>query len=242
MNKNKIIFPVVLLLLGAFFIVTIFYRSGGKNKGPVLPAGTHGTVITEVIQTSNYTYLQVEENGAKFWIAVVKTASKPGDSVYYAQAYEMKNFVSKELGRTFPSIFFVQDPKSTLATAPPENQPPLTPKKPDIKRWSEVSVTPPKGGITIADLYKNPGMYAGKTVTIRGVVVKFNSQIMNKNWFHIQDGTDFSDRFDVTITSMDSVAVGRQATFMGIVALNRDFGSGYTYDVIIEQAKASDLK
>jgi uncharacterized membrane protein YcgQ (UPF0703/DUF1980 family) len=242
MNKTKIILPIVLVLLGAFFIVTTCYRSSEKSKKAILPPGTHGTTVTEVIQTSNYTYLQVEENNQKFWIAVVKSDSKPGDSVYYSKAYEMKNFVSKELGRTFPSVFFVQDPSSTLMPAPQPAQQPMTAKKVEIKRWSEVSVTTPQGGITIADLYKNPGMYSGKPVTIRGVVVRFNSQIMNKNWIHIQDGSDFSDRFDLTITTMDSVAVGATATFKGIVALNKDFGSGYFYDVMMEQAKASDIK
>ena len=78
-------------------------------------------------------------------------------------------------------------------------------------------------------------------MTIRGVVVKYNSQVMNRNWIHIQDNTEFSGKFDLTVTTLDSVAVGTTATFKGIIALDRDFGSGYTYDVIMEQAKASDI-
>ncbi len=241
MNRNKIIVAAVLLLLVVFFIVTTCYRSGEKSK-TTLPPGTHGVSITEVIQTSNYTYLQVDENNSKFWIAVVKTDSKPGDSVYYTSAYEMKDFVSKELGRTFPSIFFVQDPSNKLMSASPAAPQSMTPQKAEIKKWSEVSVTTPKGGMTIADLYKNPGNFAGKTVIIRGVVTKFNSQIMNKNWIHIQDGTDFSDKFDLTVTTMDSVVVGVQATFKGVIAVNKDFGAGYSYEVIMEEAKASDIK
>ena len=240
MNRNKIIFATVLVLLVAFFMVTTCYRT--KNKSAILPPGTHGVCITEIVQTSNYSYLQVDENGKKFWIAIVRVEAKPGDSIYYTRASEMTNFVSKELGRTFPSVFFVDDPSNKLPQiAKPGPQQPLTPQKVAIKRWTDVSVTSPKGGITIADLYKKPNQYAGKMVIIRGVVVRFNSQIMNKNWVHLQDGTDFSDKFDVTITTMDSLAVGSTATFKGIVALNKDFGSGYTYDVIVEQAKASEI-
>lgn len=241
MNRNKIIVAIVLLLLGVFFIVTTCYR-GGKSKKANLPPGTHGVSVTEVIQTSNYTYLQVEENSKKIWLAVVRTDAKPGDSVYFTKAYEMKDFVSKELKRTFPSIFFVEDPSNKLIVTQKPVQQPLTPKKVAIKRWSELSVETPKGGITIADLYKNPGNYAGKTVIIRGVAVRYNSQIMNKNWVHIQDGTDYSEKFDLTITTMDSLIVGQTATFKGIVALNKDFGSGYAYDVILEEAKVSDIK
>jgi hypothetical protein len=243
MNRNKIIITIVLLLLGVLFIVTTCYHNGGKGNVTNLPPGTHGVSVTEVIQTSNYTYLQVEENNKKFWIAVVKSDTKPGDSVYYTQASEMKDFVSKELGRTFPSVFFVQDPSNRLIPeVKPASQQPLTPKKVEIKRWTDLSVTPPKGGITLADLYKNPGNFAGKTVIIRGVVVRFNEQIMNKNWVHIQDGTDYADKFDLTITTKDSLIVGSSATFKGIIALNKDFGSGYSYEVIMEEAKASDIK
>ncbi len=242
MNRNKIVLAIVLLVLGILFVVTTCYRTGGKSKGRALPPGTHGVCVTEVIQTSNYTYLQVDENNNKFWIAVVKVEAKNGDSVYYSQAYEMKNFVSKELGRTFTSVFFVQDPANKLPGTEKQVQQPLTPKRAEIKRWSEVSVETPKGGITIADLYKNPGNYNGKTVVIRGVVVRYNGQIMNKNWVHIQDGSEYSEKFDLTVTTMDSLVVGRTATFKGIVALNKDFGAGYSYDVIIEQAKASDIK
>ena len=240
MNRNKIIIAIVVVLLGILFIVTTCYRGGGKSKA-VLPPGTHGVSVVEVVQTSNYTYLQVEENNNKFWIAVVRVEAKPGDSVYYTKAGEMKNFVSKELGRTFASVFFVEDPTRTLAPAKPAPQQ-LTPRKPQIVRWSEVSVETPKGGISISDLYKSPASFAGKTVIIRGKVVKYNQEVMHKNWVHIQDGTEFSGKFDLTVTTLDSVAIGTTVTFKGIIMLNKDFGSGYTYDVIMEEAKASDIK
>jgi hypothetical protein len=241
MNKNKIIFIVVILVLGIFFILTTCYRSGEKTNARILPPGTHGVVVTEVVQTSNYTYLQVEENKNKFWIAVVRVNAKQGDSVYYSKAYEMKDFVSKELGRTFPSVFFVEDPSNTLATTETAPAKPLTPGKPTIVKWNEISVQTPKGGITIADLFQNKDAYNGKSVIIRGVVVKYNAQVMNKNWVHIQDATEFSGNYDLTVTTLDSLSIGSTVTFKGTIALNRDFGSGYSYAVIMEQAKASDI-
>jgi hypothetical protein len=242
MNRNKIIITIVLLLLGILFIVTTCFRGAEKSKPKDLPPGTHGVVVSEVIQTSNYTYLQVEENKSKFWIAVVRMEAKSGDSLYYTQDFEMKNFVSKELGRTFPSVFFVQDASNKLIT--PENAMPkdMTARKPEIIRRGGISIETPKGGITISELYKNKDSYAGKTVIIRGQVVRYNHQVMSKNWVHIQDGTDFSGKFDLTVTTLDSLSVGNVVTFKGTIALNRDFGAGYVYDVIMEVAKASDVK
>jgi hypothetical protein len=241
MKGNKIIFIIVLLVLGVFFIVTTCYRSGEKKNARVLPPGTHGVVIADIIQTSNYTYLQVDENNNKFWIAVMRVDAKKGDSVYYSKAYEMKDFVSKELNRTFPSVFFVEDATNKLPSAAPASPAQLTPGKPNIVKWNEISVQTPKGGITIADLYKGKDSYAGKSVIIRGVVVKYNPQVMNKNWVHIQDATEFSGKFDLTVTTLDSLVVGKTATFTGIIAVNKDFGSGYSYEIIMEQAKASNI-
>ena len=240
MNKNRTIFVIVLVLLAVFFMVTIFFSGTFKPKPKDLPPGTHGVVITDVIQTNNYTYLQVEEIKNKFWIAIVKTEAKPGDSLYYTRSAEMKNFESKELGRTFPSIFFVDDPSKKLLI-PDTGPKQMTPQKVKIVRWSEVSVPTPKGGITLSELFKNKSTYAGKTVTIRGKVVRYNHEVMHKNWVHIQDGTEFSDKFDLAITTMDSLTVGNTATFKGVINLDKDFGAGYVYEIIMEDAKASDI-
>ncbi len=242
MNRKKLIVIIILSLLGIFFIVTTCFRINEKSKPKDLPPGTHGVIVIEAVQTTNYTYLQVEENKNKFWIAVVKSTTRPGDSIYYSIASEMKGFFSKELGRTFPSVFFVQDPSSKLITPATVAPQKLTPQKGEIVRKPNVSIKTPKGGITIAELYKNRENYKGKAVIIRGVVVRYNAQIMNKNWLHIQDGTDNAGKFDLTVTTIDSVAVGTTVTFTGIIALNKDFGSGYFYDVIMEEAKATDIK
>jgi len=241
MNRNKLIITAVLLLLGILFVVTTCYR-GGTGKKAVLPPGTHGVVVKEVIQTSNYTYLQVAEEKKEFWIAVVRADHRPGDSLYYTNAMEMQNFASRELNRTFPTIYFVQDPTPHLVKNAPVSSEPLTPKKVQVKRWSEISVTPPPGAITLEALYKEPSAYAGKRVTIRGVVTRFNDQIMNRNWLHLQDGTGYDEQFDLTVTTKDSITVGRTATFTGVIGLKKDFGSGYFYEVIMEEATMKDVE
>ena len=79
----------------------------------------------------------------------------------------------------------------------------------------------------------------GQTVTIRGVVVKYNAGVMGKNWLHLQDGSGDAGQStnDITVTTMDDAANGETVTIWGTVRTNKDFGAGYTYPVIVEDAK-----
>jgi hypothetical protein len=72
---------------------------------------------------------------------------------------------------------------------------------------------------------------------MKGQVVKVNDEVMGKNWVHIQDGTKDGDHFDLTITTLDKVAIDDIVTFEGTITLNKDFGYGYAYEVIMEDAK-----
>ena len=210
----------------------------------------HSVVVKEVIQTSNYTYFKVTENNKEFWIAGAKMDAKAGDNLYYLGGMEMNNFESKELNRKFESIFFIDKISTQPITAQTQVQPggqmgqaPAgqqqmgnQPVKPKPGR-EDVKVEPVKGGITVAELFAKRDKYAGKTVKIRGKVVKWNAEIMNTNWAHIQDGTADGENFDLTVTTNDVTAVGETVTFTGTVTLKKDFGAGYYYEVIVEGAK-----
>ncbi|MCD6394930.1 MAG: hypothetical protein J7M40_15680 [Planctomycetes bacterium] len=195
--------------------------------------GIHTAVVQEVIHVSDYTYLRVKENDADFWIAIRKTPMEPGETISYANPLEMRDFTSKELQRTFDKIFFIsaysKGDASTPATAAPRTRPAIDKK--------EISIAPAKDGISIGELFSNKGAYAGKTVTIKGQVVKFSAAIMKRNWVHIQDGTSGDGKHDLAITTQDEAAVGDIVTFEGKITLNKDFGAGYKYKVIMEEAK-----
>jgi len=98
--------------------------------------------------------------------------------------------------------------------------------------------------MTIAALWKGRNTLAGKTVTLRGKVVKFNPGILGVNWIHIQDGsgTAADATNDITITSDAETQVGNEITVTGTVVLNRDLGSGYKYPVLIEKATIATIK
>jgi hypothetical protein len=75
--------------------------------GQVLAAGIQGTVV-ETMNAGGYTFVQIDNSGQKLWAAAPKTQVMVGDEVEVVGGMEMKNFTSKSLGRTFPSIFFAQ--------------------------------------------------------------------------------------------------------------------------------------
>lgn len=96
------------------------------------------------------------------------------------------------------------------------------------------SVEPCQGCIKISELLAKKKDYKGKEVKVTGKVVKFNAGIMERNWVHIQDGSESDGEFDLTITTMASVAVGDIVTFTGKITLEKDFGYGYFYDILME--------
>jgi hypothetical protein len=90
--------------------------------------------------------------------------------------------------------------------------------------------------VTIASINQNKATLAGKTVKATGKVVKVNNGIMGRNFLHIQDGSGDATTGDLTITSQQTAKVGDQISISGVAAVNRDFGSGYLYPLLIEDA------
>lgn len=218
-------------------IVFAFACSKQEEQKPqaVKPAvkAAHEVTVQEVIQVTEYTYIRVKEGDAEYWMAAPKAEIKEGEVLTYNQAMEMKSFESKELKKTFDSIFFVDKLDAKLGTGSMTQ-----PMKPTISQ-EDVKVEKAAGGITLAQLFANPSSYANKTVTVKGKVVKMNSGIMGKNWLHIQDGTKSGSDFDLTVTTSDNVGKDQIVTVTGKIVLNKDFGYGYSYKVLMEDAKVA---
>ena len=100
-----------------------------------------------------------------------------------------------------------------------------------------VTIEPCRDCIKISDLLANKKNYSGKTIMVKGQVTKYNPAIMGKNWIHIQDGSEFGGSFDLTITTDKQVSVGETVTFEGKIVLEKDFGYGYSYSILMEEAK-----
>ncbi len=103
---------------------------------------------------------------------------------------------------------------------------------------SQQAATPAPGGTAIADIWANRKSLAGKTVTVRGKVVRFNGGILGRNWIHVQDGTGVAAKgtHDILVTSDATAKIGDTVTATGTVALDKDFTAGYVYPVMIEGA------
>lgn len=229
------------LLVILFAVLTTSCNLGGSanNNGNTANDDQKAKVL-EVIQTTAYTYLRVEKNDQEQWIAIDKQDFKKGDIVYYEEGLEMKNFESKELQRTFESVYFVmnisdQPIKQAMPGGMPGGMQGTEPKKPVISKL-DISIEQPEGGTSIANLYAKRDTYGGKMVTVRGQVTKVNMSIMGRNWVHLQDGTADGDNFDLTVTTEDEPVMGDVVTFSGMLSLDRDFGAGYTYELILEDA------
>lgn len=195
----------------------------------------HEITVKEILNANAYTYLLVTEGEKEYWIAVPKTKVEIGKTYTYEGGMEMKKFESKDLKRTFDSVFFVEgltDPNPPAVTETAA----IDPKKivPDTQLSKGITLA--KGAISLHNLFSDRDKLEGKTIILTGKVVKFMPQIMNKNWIHLQDGTSFNGFNDITITSLEKVKVDDIVTLKGTVVLNKDLGSGYKYDVLIEDA------
>ncbi|MBK5205145.1 MAG: hypothetical protein JJD98_06975 [Polaromonas sp.] len=95
---------------------------------------------------------------------------------------------------------------------------------------------------TVAGLYKEKSALAGKEVRVQGKVVKVNNGIMDRNFLHVQDGTGDQKTNDITVTSKQTANVGDQVLVKGRVLLNKDFGAGYAYPLLLEEASVTVKK
>ena len=95
---------------------------------------------------------------------------------------------------------------------------------------------------TVAAVHKDKTALGGKTVTVNGKVVKVNNGIMKRNFVHVQDGTGEAGSNNLVVTSQQTANVGDQVSVTGVVVVNRDFGSGYAYPLLIEEASISVKK
>lgn len=217
-----------LMIAGMIFLIT---ACGNQSDSEFT-----NITVKEVEQVASYTYLLVKGKGPEYWIAVPSMEAKAGDKFKYQGGMLMEDFYSKDLDRTFEKVVFLEALFSEETTTSHVQE--ATPGSQVVIEKSTVSIEKVEGTVTISELYSNPSTYEGKVIQVRGEVTKFNPAIMNRNWAHIQDGTEFDEKFDLTITSDESFEVGSVVTVEGVVALNLDFGYGYSYEILLEKATA----
>jgi hypothetical protein len=212
--------------------------STSQYKAPAdLSPEAHVVKVEEVIQSNRYTYLKLSADGRTYWSAIGKAEVTEGGIYFWTQGTLMKEFESKDLKRVFDVIIFISDFTDQPITTSSLQANPHTASNQQTVGKKDIKLTPAQNGITIEQLFKNKDQYNGQVVKIRGEVTKFSGQIMERNWVHIQDGTSNGNEFDLTLTTTEFAGVGEVFEFEGRVSLNKDFGAGYVYDVVIENAR-----
>ena len=239
----KKIFKQSAILLVALMFAACQNQSSktAEEAAPSLesPAGIKGVVVT-TMNSGNYTYVEIDKGGEKMWAAGPKTPVKTGDTVILADGSMMNNFYAKSLDRTFEVILFsggIIVEGSQAAAGATETAAEMAPPGPiTADAPSKGSITKAKGGYTIDELFAKKADLNGKTIDIRGKVVKANSGIMGTNWYHLQDGSGKEGTNDIVVTSAQDIEAGKIVLAKGKLTVDKDFGSGYKYDVIVEEA------
>jgi len=206
--------------------------------------------VVETMDSGGYTYVQVDTGNEKIWAAAPECRVNVGDQVAVPEGMPMRDFHSKTLDRDFELIYFVssfQNPTgvtSSKGNGIPTGHPPTADHSPlpHNSTPTEIDVSgveKAEGGKTVGEIYADKADLSGQEVTLRGRVVKFNAQIMGKNWLHVRDGSGDADAGtnDLTVTTAAAAQIGDTVLITGEVHLDKDFGYGYKYDVIIEDAQ-----
>ena len=185
--------------------------------------------VTNILKTSGYTYAEVDNGTDKVWAAGPVTPLKIGDTIGFSTRMPMKNFHSKSMKRDFSVVYFVDQFILDNNAAPSLSHNKIKPKtgKP-VEGIDKV-----KNGNTITEIYTNKNKLSDKNIRVRGQVVKYTANIMGKNWLHIKDS---SSTQDLTITTADTASIDDVIIIEGKLELNKDYGYGYLYPVIVTDA------
>lgn len=201
--------------------------------------GYIGKVI-ETMDSGKYTYVLVDTGKEQVWGAAPQFEIEVGEEVIVPTQMPMPQFQSKTLDRTFELLFFASSIPRVGEVDPAELEPhshdamgghgkPAAPEEEGLKEFEPAEQT-------IGELYEKRNDFGNRKVLVRGQVVKVLSGIMGTNWIHIQDGTGAAGSNDLTVTTSAVVSKGDVVLVSGLLTLDKDFGMGYFYELIVENA------
>jgi len=219
------------LLIIGLLAASAFSWAAGSVTGEVL----------EVQQVDSYTYMRMRTANGETWAAVATAPIKKGAIVTVEDITVMNDFQSKALKKTFKTVVF-----GNLATgaggAASAKAAPVSPHTgvPKAAEIMDVKVAKATGANarTVGEIMAKPGDLKDKPVLVRGKVVKFSGAIMGRNWVHLRDGTgSATDKTnDLVVTTTEQAKVGDVVTAKGVVRVDKDFGAGYVYKALVEDA------
>lgn len=202
-----------------------------------------GTVV-ETMNAGNYTYVRVDTGSGEIWAAATRFEIAVGEVVVVPLEMPMQDFHSESLDRTFPLVYFT----SQIFREGEEASSGMPPGHPQVGGATAATqgsslqtdpIEPAADGVTVSQTWTDTAKLDGTKVTVRGRVVKYNGGILGTNWIHLQDGTGSAadGSHDLTVTTLGTASVGDVVTATGTLVTDKDFGAGYTYAVLLENAE-----
>lgn len=254
---NHLLKQLLLLLVIAVLSAQQVQAAGKAEPAKPKEVQLSGKVL-ETMDGGGYTYVLLQNGPEKVWVAIPLTKVKVGQQLSLVPGFEMKNFTSKGLNRKFDKVVFsagVANQRIHLSEsavkmahqgmpaaqpAPAAQQAPRQKKqaKPAATKNQKVIKAKGANAYTVAEIYAKKGKLEKKQVVVRGRVTKVAERIMKKNWIHIQDGTGSKRKKtdELVITSKQVPKEGDVITATGTLYNNLDFGSGYRYAVLVQDA------
>ncbi len=185
-------------------------------------------VVVDSLQGGGYSYLQIEDAKKKYWIAVESVNLEKGTEVRFTEELRAKDFESKALNRKFDELIFASNLQYRTKVSEKGNLAFIT-------EQVEKSPYQQAGTMSIKEALEKRTSLNGKTITVRAKVVKASQNIMGRNWIHLQDGTGVDKEVGrIVFTSKELPKVGDIVTATGVVSIDKNFGSGYIYAIIVE--------
>ena len=237
------------------------------DAAPAAPAALIHGIVKEKIDSGGYSYLRIAAAAGEIWAAVPVAQVQTGAEVDVSAQMNMDGFESKTLNRKFDKLVFgVLAGPSQGAAAPAMGAAPggfnaTGAAPPPGQAFAAAAAGDPHAGMaaraagqadrtpikvakaqgkdarTVAELFAQKAALKGAPITLSGTVVKYNEGILGRTWLHLKDGTGAAGSDDITVTTTGKAALGDTVTVHGKVTLDKDFGAGYQYGVIIEDAR-----
>lgn len=211
--------------------------AGQPSALPSLNGEVRKVLVHKVLDGGRHLFLDAQEmTGERYWIATAPGDFAAGGTYAFSKGLFKTGYRSEELDQTFDNLYLVSDLRPTGAAPSAHGGAAAGPPTADSGAAIPEKVTRVAGSMAIAEVLDRAAELAGQRVQVTGRVTKVNPEIMDRNWIHLQDGSRDDVDFVVTSTTVQ-VPVGHTVTLAGTLGIDVDFGAGYRYDVILENAE-----
>jgi hypothetical protein len=197
------------LLTSAWAFPTAPVPAGGPDAARV-------GEVRETFDSGGFTYVRLDTGDVDVWVAGPETRLAVGDTLATSEGALMANFHSRTLSRTFERIWFVAAWRVMGAEPSAAGQ----------------VVTPRPGTRSVSAVLAEVTQLRGAPVAVTGRVTRASEGILGRTWIHLGDGAS-----DLTVTTTGTAKVGDVVVARGVLGTDRDFGSGYRYAVLLEDAQ-----